>query len=64
MCIWWWKIKHDQYRGRDCIKKLCEDLKKHEIEMINNRKKKKKMKPLPEENQSYLNETNICIYEE
>ena len=27
--------KHDVFRGKDCIKKLCESLRKHAVEIIN-----------------------------
>ena len=32
--------KHDVYRGKDCMKKFCKSLRKHEMEIINFRKKK------------------------
>ena len=33
------KNKIDCYRGRDCIKKLCEMLKNHAIEIMNHEEK-------------------------
>ena len=33
--------KHDIYRGKDCIKKFCESLRKHTMKIINFKKKKK-----------------------
>ena len=41
--------KHDVYRGKDCMKKLCEFLREHAIKIINF--KKKKMKLLSKEQQ-------------
>ena len=41
--------KHDVYRGKDCMKKFCEFLRKHAIKIINF--KKKKMKLLTKEQQ-------------
>ena len=32
--------KHDVYRGKDCMRKLCESLKKHAIEIIDFKKEK------------------------
>ena len=32
--------KHDVYRGKDCMKKLCEFLREHAIKIINFKKKK------------------------
>ena len=43
------EIKHDVYRGKDCMKKFCEFLRKHAIKIINF--KKKKMKLLTKEQQ-------------
>ena len=31
--------KHGTYRGEDCIKKLCESLREHEVKIINFEKK-------------------------
>ena len=43
--------KHDIYRGKDCMKKLCETLRQHKMKII---LKKKKMKLLTkEQHQSY-----------
>ena len=35
--------KHDVYRGKDCIKKVCEFLREHAIKIINFKKKKMKL---------------------
>ena len=32
--------KHDVYRGKDCIRKFCESLREHAMEIINFKKKK------------------------
>ena len=32
--------KHDVYRGKDCLKKFCEFLREHTMEIINFKKKK------------------------
>ena len=32
--------KHIVYRGKDCMKKFCESLREHAMEIINFRKKK------------------------
>ena len=41
--------KHDIYRGKDCMKKFCEFLRKHAMKIITF--KKKKMKLLTKEQQ-------------
>ena len=41
--------KHDVYRGKDCMKKFCEFLRKHAMKIINF--KKKNMKLLTKEQQ-------------
>ena len=41
--------KHDVYRGKDCMKKFCEFLRKHAMKIINF--KKKSMKLLTKEQQ-------------
>ena len=41
--------EHDVYRGKDCMKKFCESLREHAMEIINF--KKKKMKLLTKEQQ-------------
>ena len=35
--------KHDEYRGKDCMKKFCESLREHAMEKINFEKKKLKL---------------------
>ena len=35
--------KHDMYRGKDCMKKFCEFLRKHAMKIINFKKKKMKL---------------------
>ena len=52
------KNKLDYYRGHDCMKKFCKDLKKHATKIINF--EKKEMIPLTtEENESYLKK-EVC----
>ena len=54
------KNKHDYFKGKDCIRNFCKDLKKHVTKKINN--KKKKLIPLTnEENKSYLKQSVCCI---
>ena len=49
--------KHDEYRGKDCMKDFCESLTEHALKMINF--KKKKMKLLAKKQQkSYGNAKN------
>ena len=35
--------KHDIYRGKDCIKKICESLREHAMKIINFKKKEMKL---------------------
>ena len=35
--------KHDVYRGKDCMKKFCEFLRKHAMKIINFKKKNMKL---------------------
>ena len=35
--------RHDVYRGRDYMKKFCESLREHAMEIINFKKKKMKL---------------------
>ena len=51
-------IKLDYYRGNDCMKKFCKDLKEHATKIINF--EKKKMIPLTSEEKIYHNEQEIC----
>ena len=56
------KNKHDVYRGKDSMKKFCESLREHIIEIINF--EKKNAKPLIEnERESYATQKycHICI---
>ena len=54
--------KHDVYRDEDCMKKFCEFLREHTMEIINF--EKKKMIPLTnKEHKSCLNQTNSHICE-
>ena len=48
------KNKLDHYRGKDCMKKFCKDLREHAIKIINY--EKKKMIPLTKEEKM----NNIC----
>ena len=45
--------KHEVYRGKDCMKKLCEFWGEHAMKKINFRKKK--MKLLKKQQESYEN---------
>ena len=45
--------KHELYRGKDCMKKLCEFWGEHAMKIINFRKKK--MKLLKKQQESYEN---------
>ena len=49
--------KHDVYRGKDCIKKFCECLRKHAMKIINFTKK---MKFLTTEQQESYDNAKIC----
>ena len=35
--------RHDIYRDKDCMKKFCKSLRKHALEIINFKTKKKKL---------------------
>ena len=50
------KLYH--YRGKDCMKKFCKDLRTHATKIINY--EKKKMIPLTTEEKIYHNEQEIC----
>ena len=50
--------KHDVYRGKDCMKKSCEYLTEHVMNIINF--KKKKMKLLTKEQQESNQNAKIC----
>ena len=52
------KNKLDYYRGKDCMKKFCKDLREHATKIINY--EKKKMIPLTKEEKIYHNEQEIC----
>ena len=52
------KNKLDHYRGKDCMKKFCKDLREHTTKIINY--EKKKMIPLTTEEKVYHNEQEIC----
>ena len=52
------KNKLDHYRGKDCMKKFCKDLREHATKIINY--EKKKMIPLTTEEKLYHNEQEIC----
>ena len=52
------KIKLDYYRGKDCMKKFCKDLREHATNIINY--EKKKMIPLTTEEKIYYNEQEFC----
>ena len=50
------KLNH--YRGKDCMKKFCKDLREHATKIINY--EKKKMIPLTTEEKIHYNEQEIC----
>ena len=50
--------KHSFYRGKDCAKKFCEDLKKHVKKIINF--KEKDMIPLTDEEIIYYEKQKLC----
>ena len=50
--------KHDVYRSKDYMKKLCKFLREHAMKIINF--KKKKMKLLPKEQQESYENSKIC----
>ena len=50
--------KHSYYRGRDCSKRFCEDLKKHAVKVINF--KEKDMIPLTDKEIIYYEKQNLC----
>ena len=52
------KNKISYYRGDDCMKKFCKDLREHSTKIINY--EKKKMIPLTTEEKIYHNKQKIC----
>ena len=52
------KNKLDHYRGKDCMKKSCKDLREHATEIISY--EKKKMIPLTMKEKIHYNEQEIC----
>ena len=52
------KNKLDYYRGKDCMKKFCKDLRKHAAKIINY--EKKKMRPLTINEEIDYNKQKIC----
>ena len=50
--------KLDIYRGKDCMKKICESLREHAMKIITF--KKKKMKSLKKEQQKSYENAKIC----
>ena len=50
--------KHNVYRSEDCMKRFCESLREHTIEIINF--KKKKMNSLTKEQQESYENAKIC----
>ena len=55
--------KHDVYRGKECIKKLCESLREHTMKIINLKKKKTKLLTKGQQ-ESYQNISICYICEE
>ena len=52
------KNKLNHYRGKDCMKKFCKDLRTHAAKIINS--EKKKMIPLTIKEKIHYNEQEIC----
>ena len=52
------KNKLNYYRGDDCMKKFCKDLREHSIKIINY--EKKKMIPLTTKKEIYYNRQKVC----
>ena len=52
------KLNH--YRGKDCMKKFCKDLREHAMRIIND--EKKKMIPLTIKEKIHYNEKKFVIY--
>ena len=52
------KNKLNHYRGKDCMKNFCKDLREHATKIINY--KKKKMTPLTTKEKKHYNEQEIC----
>ena len=52
------KNKLNYYRGKDCMKKLCKDLKEHATRIINH--EKKKIIPLTKEEKINYNDQKVC----
>ena len=52
------KNKLDYYRGEDCMKKFCKDLREHATKIINY--EKKNMMPLTIKEEIYHNKQKIC----
>ena len=52
------KNKLDYYRGKDCMKTFCKDLREHAPKIINY--EKKKMIPSTKKEKKYHNEQKIC----
>ena len=52
------KNKLDYYRGEDCMKKFCKDLREHATKIINY--EKKKIIPLTTKEEIYHNKQKIC----
>ena len=50
--------KLNYYRGDDCMKKFCKDLREHSIKIINY--EKKKMIPLTTKKEVYYNRQKVC----
>ena len=52
------KNKLNYYRGKDCMKKFCKDLKEHDTRIINH--EKKKIIPLTKEEKINYNDQKVC----
>ena len=51
-------IENNYYRGKDCMKKFCKDLKEHATRIINYQKKK--IIPLTKEGKINYNDQKVC----
>ena len=53
--------KHEVYRGKDCMKKFCESLKKYAVKIINFKKEKIKLL-INAQQESYENNSIKLLY--
>ena len=53
--------KHDAYRGKSCMKKCCESLREHAINIINFKKKKMKLLTKQQQESFEISKKNLKI---